>query len=106
ADGVAGHFSNLTQGLSHIMRQKYIALPLNPETWVDMRRMDYSQDIYGPSLQRPANLNTIIFDANDESDWIRAMVYEGNEEVRNPDNVPDNTPAVRLKTRVWWDRPE
>ncbi|MFO8029213.1 MAG: SusD/RagB family nutrient-binding outer membrane lipoprotein [Cyclonatronaceae bacterium] len=106
ADGVAAHFGDLTQGLSHIMRQKYIAQTLNPETWVDMRRMDYSQDIYGPSLQRPANLNTIIFDPNDETDWIRAMVYEGNEEVRNPDNVGDNTPAVRLRYRVWWDRDE
>lgn len=106
ADGLSGHFNNLTHGLSHIMRQKYIAQTLNPETWVDMRRMDYSQDIYGPSLQRPANLNTIIFDAADETDWIRAMVYEGNEEVRNPDNVPNNIPAVRLRSRVWWDTPE
>src|SRR5690606_23037525 len=32
--------------LSDIMIQKYIANMLNPETWVDMRRMDYSSDIY------------------------------------------------------------
>lgn len=106
ADGVAGHFNNLTQGLSHIMRQKYIALPLNPEIWVDMRRMNYSQDIYGPTLQRPANLNTIIFDPNDESDWIQAMIYEGNEEVRNPENVGNNTPSYRLTTPLWWNVPE
>ncbi|PIG99649.1 hypothetical protein CS542_04970 [Pedobacter sp. IW39] len=50
-DGIASHFSNLTQGLSHIFRQKYITQCLNNETWVDMRRMDYSKDIYGPGLK-------------------------------------------------------
>ncbi|MEX1193222.1 MAG: SusD/RagB family nutrient-binding outer membrane lipoprotein [Brumimicrobium sp.] len=102
-DGLITHFNDLNEGLSHIMRQKYITQALNPETWVDMRRMDYSQEIYGPSLQRPFNLNTIIFDPNNEDDWIRAMIYEGNEEVRNPSNLPDNTPSTRLRTPVWWD---
>ncbi|UZJ65817.1 hypothetical protein OKW96_06535 [Sphingobacterium sp. KU25419] len=62
ADGLSQHFSTVDGGLSHIMRQKYISLCLNPETWVDMRRMDYSANIYGPSLKRPTNLNTTIFD--------------------------------------------
>jgi hypothetical protein len=103
-DGLAAHFANLTQGLSHIMRQKYITLCLNPETWVDMRRSDFSQAIYGPSLKRPLNLNTVIFDINNDNQWIRGMVYETNEQTRNPDNVGDNSEKYRLLTPLWWDK--
>lgn len=103
ADGLVAHFANLTQGLSHIMRQKYITLCLNPETWVDMRRSDFSQAIYGPSLVRPLNLNTVIFDANNPNQWIRGMVYESNEQTRNPAAVGDNSEKYRLLTPLWWD---
>ncbi|GLR15647.1 hypothetical protein GCM10007940_02620 [Portibacter lacus] len=41
---VAVGADNLT--LSDIMEQKYIALYLNPEAWVDMRRYNYSTDAY------------------------------------------------------------
>lgn len=103
ADGLNAHFANQTQGLSHIMRQKYISLCLNPETWVDMRRSDFSQAIYGPSLVRPLNLNTVVFDANNPNQWVRAMVYESNEQTRNPENVGDNSERYRLLTPLWWD---
>ncbi|MFI2742006.1 SusD/RagB family nutrient-binding outer membrane lipoprotein [Zhouia sp. PK063] len=87
-------------GLSQIMVQKYISNMLRAETWVDMRRMDYSADIY-PGLKRPENVNTDIFPGDD--DWIMAMMYEYNEEDRNYENMPDNDPYVRLTTPVWWD---
>ncbi len=105
ADGLSAHFDDLTQGLSHIMRQKYITQCLNPETWVDMRRMDYSTTIYGPSLRRPANINTVIFDPGNANQWIRGMVYETNEQNRNPKAVGDNSERYRLLTPVWWDAP-
>lgn len=105
ADGLSTHFDNLTQGLSHIMRQKYITQCLNPETWVDMRRMDYSTAIYGPSLRRPANINTVIFDVGNPNQWIRGMVYETNEQNRNPQAVGDNSEKYRLLTPLWWDTP-
>jgi hypothetical protein len=105
ADGLVAHFDNLTTGLSHIMRQKYITQCLNPETWVDMRRMDYSNAIYGPSLRRPANINSVIFDPANSSQWIRAMVYENNEQNRNPEAVGDNSEKYRLLTPLWWDKP-
>jgi hypothetical protein len=38
------------------MQQKYIALFLNPESWTDMRRYDFSADIY-PNLTFPAGAN-------------------------------------------------
>ena len=86
--------------LSHIMIQKYITLLFDPETWVDLRRMDYSNTIY-PGLERPINVNLAIFPG--ENDWIQAMVYEYNEEDRNYENMPDNTASVRLTTPVWWN---
>ncbi|WBL25699.1 SusD/RagB family nutrient-binding outer membrane lipoprotein [Zunongwangia sp. HGR-M22] len=86
--------------LSQIFVQKYIANMLNPETWVDFRRVDYSSDIY-PGLERPENVNVSIFP--NEDDWIRAMMYEYNEEDRNYENMPNNDPSVRLTTPVWWD---
>ncbi|MBD1261115.1 SusD/RagB family nutrient-binding outer membrane lipoprotein [Maribacter polysiphoniae] len=89
--------------LSHIFVQKYIANMLNPETWVDMRRADYSSDIY-PGLQRPENVNLDIFP--NEDDWIQAMMYEYNEEDRNYENMPDNNPNVRLTTPLWWNTEE
>ncbi|MCM5662788.1 SusD/RagB family nutrient-binding outer membrane lipoprotein [Galbibacter mesophilus] len=89
--------------LSHIMVQKYIANMLNPETWVDMRRMDYDDTIY-PGLKRPENVNLDIFP--NEDDWIQAMMYENNEESRNYENIPDNNPAIRLTTPLWWNMPE
>jgi hypothetical protein len=104
ADGLATHFTNRTNGLSHIMRQKYISLCLNPETWVDMRRSDFSQAIYGSSLVRPLNLNTVVFDANNSTQWIRGMVYETNEQTRNPAAVGDNSEKFRLLTPLWWDK--
>lgn len=105
-NGVVAHFSNLTSGLSHIFRQKYIALCLNPETWVDMRKNDYSSDIYGPSLTRPIDLNDAVFDLNNPNQWIQAMVYETNEQNRNPDAVGDNSERTRLLTPLWWNVPE
>jgi len=89
--------------LSQIFVQKYIANMLNPETWVDFRRADYSSDIY-PGLERPENVNIAIFP--NENDWIRAMMYEYNEEDRNYENMPNNDPAIRLTTPVWWDTEE
>ncbi|WP_111710017.1 SusD/RagB family nutrient-binding outer membrane lipoprotein [Lutibacter citreus] len=86
--------------LSHIMVQKYIANVLNPETWVDMRRMDYSSNIY-KGLQRPENVNLDIFP--NDNDWIQAMCYEYNEEDRNYENMPNNDPYVRLTTPLWWN---
>ncbi|WP_417884589.1 SusD/RagB family nutrient-binding outer membrane lipoprotein [Zunongwangia sp.] len=87
-------------GLTQIFVQKYIANMLNPETWVDFRRMDYSSAIY-PGLERPDNVNVSIFP--NEDDWIRAMMYESNEEARNYKNMPNNNPAIRLTTPLWWD---
>lgn len=102
ADGFVTKFeSSLTNGLSYILRQKYISLCLNPETWNDLRRMDYSASIYGPSLKRPKFLNSVVFDPANNNQWIQAMVYETNEQTRNPQAVGDNSEKMRLTTPLW-----
>jgi len=110
SEGIASYLTLIDEevgasniSLSNIMTQKYIANVLNPETWVDMRRMDYSSTIY-PGLQRPENVNLDIFPG--ENDWIQAMMYEYNEEDRNYVNMPDNNPFIRLTTPVWWNQSE
>lgn len=102
-DEVDNQIGSDNLSLSHIMVQKYIANMLNPETWVDMRRMDYSAEIY-PGLQRPDNVNLDIFPG--DNDWIQAMMYEYNEEDRNYINMPDNNPYIRLTTPLWWNTEE
>ena len=93
-----GDFSPLEAGLQYIMTQKYIVMVFHPETWVDLRRMDYSSTIY-PGLVKPENVNSIF----GPGEWIRALPYEYNEENRNATQLGDNRVEVRLKTPVWWD---
>lgn len=42
--GVAADANSLTLG--HILREKYVALFLNPEVWVDMRRQNFNANVY------------------------------------------------------------
>lgn len=51
---VAVGSGNLTVAL--IMKEKYIALFLNPEVWVDMRRYGYSTSVYPNLTEPPAEL--------------------------------------------------
>ncbi len=49
ADGVADYLANpavATADLEHIMKEKFIALFLNAEVWVDMRRHHYDPAVY------------------------------------------------------------
>lgn len=86
--GVSMGATNLT--LEDIFRQKYIALFLHPEAWVDARRFDYQYEAF----TTPDNLNP---DLNGE--FIRRLGYPDSEISRNGANVPD----VSLLDPVWWD---
>jgi len=81
---------NLT--LDDIFREKYIAMFLHPESWVDVRRHDY--DYVGMEL--PENLNP-----NLGGEFIRRLAYPDSETQRNGANVP----AADLNDRIWWDQP-
>ena len=76
--------------MEDIFREKYIALFLHPEAWVDARRIDYNYAGFTP----PANLNPAL-----GGDLIRRLSYPDSETSRNGGNVPD----VTLTTPVFWD---
>ena len=86
---VAVGASNLTLDL--IFKEKYVALFLNPETWVDARRNDYDYT----NMTVPVNQNPEL-----GGDFIRRLAYPDSEITRNTEQVPA---GVDLLDRVWWD---
>lgn len=80
--------ANLTLDL--IFKEKYVALFLNPETWVDARRHDYSYK----DFKLPANANSNI------NGFIRRVAYPSSEITTNGKNVPQ----VKLDDRLFWDK--
>ena len=77
--------------LDDIFQEKYVAMFLHPESWVDVRRHDYDY----VDMDVPANLNPQLNGA-----FIRRLAYPDSETQRNGANVPD----VQLGDRLWWDR--
>lgn len=86
---VAVGSGNLT--LKTIFKEKYIALFLNPETWVDARRNNYDYE----DFTLPVNHNTDL-----GGQFIRRFDYPDAEYERNASNIPQ----VDLLTRLWWDK--
>lgn len=86
--------------LSDIIIQKLIAMYLQPEAWVDMRRHNWSTEIY-PGLTRPSN----VIDAFGEDQWIARIPY--NMETEYIYNLPEierlgaKDPAFLAK-KLWW----
>lgn len=83
--------------LHHIMKEKYIHNFLNPETFVDYRRYDFSDDVFvGLTMREEA-------DSSGEyaGEWFRRASYPSTEVTRNRVAVEANkqTPV----TPVWWD---
>ena len=83
--------------LNHIMKEKYIHNFLNPETFVDYRRYDFSSDVFkGLTIRKEDS------DGDYKGKWFRRANYPSSEKVRNSDNVDLNT---QLPTApVWWDK--
>jgi hypothetical protein len=78
--------ANITLAL--IFKEKYVAMLLNPEAWVDARRFDYQYK--GFSLPVGASMNT----------FIRRLNYPTIETSRNGANVPAIT---GLDEKLVWD---
>ena len=76
--------------IDDVFKEKYVAMFLHPEAWVDARRHDYQYE----DMTLPENLNP---DLNNE--FIRRLVYPDSEISRNGANVPE----VTLLDRIWWD---
>jgi hypothetical protein len=85
--------ANLT--LELIMKEKLIALYLNPEAWVDVRRYDYSSEIY-PTMELPAEHNPAL-----NGQFIRRVLYPETEAARNAGEVSKVTKG--LAEKMWWD---
>lgn len=77
--------------LDDIMKEKWVAMFLHPETWNDARRFDYGYK----DMTLPANLNP-----NLNGNFIRRLAYPDSEVSRNGGNVPE----VTLLDRIWWDQ--
>ncbi|HEY0608561.1 MAG TPA: SusD/RagB family nutrient-binding outer membrane lipoprotein [Chitinophaga sp.] len=79
--------ANITLAL--IMKEKYVAMFLNPESWTDVRRMDYQYT----DFNLPVNAVLPTF--------IRRVAYPSAEAARNSANVP---PVGALSDKLWWDQ--
>lgn len=77
--------------LNDIMKEKWIAMFLHPETWNDARRFDYAYK----DMTLPENLNPSL-----NGEYIRRLAYPDSEISRNGENVPSAT----LLDRIWWDQ--
>ncbi len=95
--------SAATLTLKNIMEQKYIAMFIHPEQWVDMRRMDYSTNIY-PGLTQPTGVNTEL-----QGQWVRRFLPGSIEILYNINNAYSELGRISnaqwMTTPVWWDRP-
>lgn len=83
--------------LQNIMKEKYIANFLNPETYVDLRKYNYSTDVF-PGLALPADNDQGEFPGK----WFNRAQYPSTEAQRNPDNVTANQKSP--VDPVWWQQ--
>lgn len=79
-------------GRDKIMKEKYVALFLNPETWNDARRYDYAYARW----RIPANHNPDL-----GGQMIRRARYPDSEIQRNASQMPNKS----LTDRLFWDVP-
>jgi hypothetical protein len=84
--------------LNHIMKEKYIHNFLNPETYVDYRRYNFSDNVFKGLTIR----EEIDSDGDYAGEWFRRATYPSSELNRNRTNVEANqqTPV----TPVWWNQ--
>ncbi|MGN6436533.1 MAG: SusD/RagB family nutrient-binding outer membrane lipoprotein [Agriterribacter sp.] len=75
--------------LKLIAKEKYVAMMLNVESWVDMRRFDYDYE----GFELPLNAALPGF--------IRRLAYPAVEISRNGPNVPS---ISGLDEKLWWDQ--
>jgi Starch-binding associating with outer membrane len=86
--------------LRRIMEQKYIAMFLNPDSWSDMRRLDFSTDYY-VNLQYPTGANTAA-----AGQYPRRLLPGATEVLYNPSEIArlgGNAPDYIIKP-MWFDQ--
>jgi hypothetical protein len=85
--------TNLT--ISNVMVEKYKALFLNPESWNDLRRYDYSNTII-PNLNIPELHNPDLL-----GKWIQRAAYPDSEASRNTSESQNNTKDLNAKMWIF-----
>ncbi|MES2454448.1 MAG: SusD/RagB family nutrient-binding outer membrane lipoprotein [Bacteroidota bacterium] len=101
SNAVAQSAATLT--IKNIMEQKYIALFMNPESWADIRKLDYDPAIYA-GFYYPVNANPVAV-ANTASPYPRRTYYPLTEIQLNPVEVEKqggNAQDYFLKP-LWWN---
>ncbi|MEJ7737873.1 MAG: SusD/RagB family nutrient-binding outer membrane lipoprotein [Chitinophagaceae bacterium] len=81
--------------LELIMKEKFIATYLHPETWVDVRRYDYNANIY-KGMALPLGQDPAM-----NGQFIRRVMYPLDEINRNP---KASAAEKKLTDKVWWDQ--
>jgi hypothetical protein len=81
--------------LELILREKQVALYLNPEAWTDVRRYDYNPNLFR-GMALPVNHNPEL-----GGNYIRRALYPLDEVNRNPNAQAALKP---LSDKVWWDQ--
>ncbi|MEN8123149.1 MAG: SusD/RagB family nutrient-binding outer membrane lipoprotein, partial [Bacteroidota bacterium] len=84
---------NLT--LQLIMKEKFIAMFLNPESFTDYRRYDFDPNVFN-GLELPEDHHV-----DRAGQWVRRASYPSSEFSRNGDNVEAVQKDVTVP--VWWD---
>lgn len=82
--------------MEHIMKEKQIALYLNPEAWVDVRRYDYNTAVFAGMalpLQQWADMG---------GQYIRRSGLPNTELSRNPNAKTYGN--MKTTEKVWWDQ--
>ncbi len=78
--------------LQHVMKEKYIALYLNPESWTDMRRYNFKSEVFKGFVEP---------DYNNRNKPIQRAMYPLSERDRNQDNTTQNRKDVL--EQMWRD---
>ena len=97
-----------------IMEQKYIAMFLNPESWTDMRRYDFSSDVYVNFQYPTGNSVNPLLSANPDPKmrFPRRLLPGATETLYNPEEVARQFSEAGATTNdeyigkpLWFDRP-
>ena len=83
--------------VNHIMKEKYIHNFLNPETFVDFRRYNFSDEVFKGLQIRSEDDAEVDF----SGEWFRRATYPSSELNRNSSNVQANQQMPT--TPVWWE---
>jgi hypothetical protein len=81
--------------MENVLREKFIATYLHPETWVDVRRYDYNSSLYR-GMALPATQDPVM-----GGQYIQRAIYPLSEIARNPNAQTEVKP---LSEKLWWNQ--